>query len=191
MVAGFEHQRGIGAKQLIRLKNTAQRCSSVFGVESGTWLLARAGIISTQKVTTHWEDLEQLAEQYSDLRVRSERYVIDKNIWTCSGASPALEMMLNYLRTVHKSSLALDVANVFIYAETSAPTDEQANISLARLQRIEPRLVHAIRMMESHIEDPISTATIAGDIGVSLKTCLLYTSPSPRDQRGSRMPSSA
>ena len=25
----------------------------------------------------------------------------------------------------------------------------------------------------------------------SFKTCLLYTSPSPRDQRGSRMPSSA
>ena len=25
----------------------------------------------------------------------------------------------------------------------------------------------------------------------SAKTCLLYTSPSPRDQRGSRMPSSA
>ena len=29
--------------------------------------------------------------------------------------------------------------------------------------------------------------TFAGDIN----TCLLYTSPSPRDQRGSRMPSSA
>ena len=27
--------------------------------------------------------------------------------------------------------------------------------------------------------------------GVQFKTCLLYTSPSPRDQRGSRMPSSA
>ena len=25
----------------------------------------------------------------------------------------------------------------------------------------------------------------------SIKSCLLYTSPSPRDQRGSRMPSSA
>ena len=42
-----------------------------------------------------------------------------------------------------------------------------------------------------------------GDVSISLKakkeypidsivyTCLLYTSPSPRDQRGSRMPSSA
>ena len=31
----------------------------------------------------------------------------------------------------------------------------------------------------------------AGEAGGSLEVCLLYTSPSPRDQRGSRMPSSA
>ena len=31
----------------------------------------------------------------------------------------------------------------------------------------------------------------AGSDVASIKTCLLYTSPSPRDQRGSRMPSSA
>ena len=42
----------------------------------------------------------------------------------------------------------------------------------------------------------ISTASLAPDVlcltfnGLS-KSCLLYTSPSPRDQRGSRMPSSA
>jgi len=30
-----------------------------------------------------------------------------------------------------------------------------------------------------------------GQVGVDISTCLLYTSPSPRDQRGSRMPSSA
>ena len=32
---------------------------------------------------------------------------------------------------------------------------------------------------------------IPGDINEFSGTCLLYTSPSPRDQRGSRMPSSA
>ena len=30
-----------------------------------------------------------------------------------------------------------------------------------------------------------------GQVGTVSKVCLLYTSPSPRDQRGSRMPSSA
>ena len=33
----------------------------------------------------------------------------------------------------------------------------------------------------------LSVAKVAGQF----RTCLLYTSPSPRDQRGSRMPSSA
>ena len=32
---------------------------------------------------------------------------------------------------------------------------------------------------------------ISKEIDEQLETCLLYTSPSPRDQRGSRMPSSA
>ena len=36
-----------------------------------------------------------------------------------------------------------------------------------------------------------SEAQISFDITTTVNTCLLYTSPSPRDQRGSRMPSSA
>jgi len=183
VVAGFDHQRHCKTKQLITLKNASRNCDTVFGVESGTWLLARAGIISKQRVTTHWEDLEHLTEQYPDLQVSSERYVVDGKLWTCSGATPAFEMMLHYLRTVHKHSLALDVARVFIYPETSSASDEQANISMSRLQQIEPRLVHAIRLMETHIEDPISTQNIADNIGISLRTleqlCLKYLRFSP------------
>lgn len=170
LIAGFGHQAYANTKQLIRLKKIARKSETVFGVESGTWLLARAGIITKQKVTTHWEDLEALTDLFPRLQVSSERYVIDKNLWTCSGASPAFEMMLRYLRTVHKLSLALDVARVFIYAETSSASDEQANISLSRLQTVEPRLVEAIRLMETHIEDTISTSDIAQSIGISRRT---------------------
>ena len=53
------------------------------------------------------------------------------------------------------------------------------------------------------LPESVSEATVAGwhkQVGdavsidenlVDIETCLLYTSPSPRDQRGSRMPSSA
>ena len=51
-------------------------------------------------------------------------------------------------------------------------------------------------------DDIIDASTLDSDVGriypgkgndtvTNLKFCLLYTSPSPRDQRGSRMPSSA
>ena len=42
-------------------------------------------------------------------------------------------------------------------------------------------------------DDKINGGVDADDLrgGRGIDTCLLYTSPSPRDQRGSRMPSSA
>ena len=47
-----------------------------------------------------------------------------------------------------------------------------------------------------YIEIPETIANITGDsripfLNKMMRSCLLYTSPSPRDQRGSRMPSSA
>ena len=67
-----------------------------------------------------------------------------------------------------------------------------------------PKDVHTWRILESfkQVEFPTSTYSIA-ELALELanrdpditftrsKACLLYTSPSPRDQRGSRMPSSA
>ena len=39
--------------------------------------------------------------------------------------------------------------------------------------------------------DPVSVVLDAREFNNALRSCLLYTSPSPRDKRQSRMPSSA
>ena len=45
---------------------------------------------------------------------------------------------------------------------------------------------------EEHVKSVLAGAAGAkNDGGAGTRNCLLYTSPSPRDQRGSRMPSSA
>ena len=71
----------------------------------------------------------------------------------------------------------------------------------------DPRFYHSTLAMYKHDDEgaggiifnkPAKTIILSdlfGDMGISLlpdmHDCLLYTSPSPRDQRGSRMPSSA
>ena len=51
----------------------------------------------------------------------------------------------------------------------------------------------AERLLDTPISEPsiVGTAVGAAMAGMRPVACLLYTSPSPRDQRGSRMPSSA
>ena len=52
-------------------------------------------------------------------------------------------------------------------------------------------LTLSFEMLASQVKTGKDPLNLAGCIAMVADTCLLYTSPSPRDQRGSRMPSSA
>ena len=60
------------------------------------------------------------------------------------------------------------------------------------------KFTHCARCLQPHIGMGLACKAVAGPgvrvddlVAYDVKICLLYTSPSPRDQRGSRMPSSA
>ena len=57
-------------------------------------------------------------------------------------------------------------------------------VTLTHLGDAKPDVFVPLRVAEAKLE-------FRGFVGVEVERCLLYTSPSPRDQRGSRMPSSA
>lgn len=167
ILAGFNHQEHVTPSRLKHLRQASAKCKVIVAVEAGTWVLAQAGILNDHAVTTHWEDTENLSEAYPKLNVRTDRYVIDGKIWSCGGASPAMDMMLHYIRTVQNRSLALDVASVFIYSETVSATQSQPIISLGRINETEPRLAMAINLMEANIEDPLNIKKIAEGAALS------------------------
>src|SRR3546814_14159142 len=74
-------------------------CSSDLGVEAGSWLLARAGLLDGRAATTHWEDLEDFAARFPEVAVRPDRFVIDGRRFTSGGASPTFDLMLPLIRS--------------------------------------------------------------------------------------------
>ena len=132
------------------------RPAPVGGVEAGTWLLGRAGLLEGRAATTHWEDMEDFAAAFPDADVRPDRYVIDGPVFTTGGASPTFDLMLHLVRSRLGMAVALDVASVFIYDQARAATDAQPLVSLGRLEGYEPRLAQAIRLMEAHVDRPLT-----------------------------------
>ena len=61
--------------------------------------------------------------------------------------------------------------------------DDEIDLLKPQIMFLEKRDYDVIQVSNGH--DALEECEAANDI------CLLYTSPSPRDQRGSRMPSSA
>jgi transcriptional regulator GlxA family with amidase domain len=175
LVAGFNQAQHAPKQSLGLIRKASSRFKKIFAIEAATWILARAGIVDNHRVTTHWEDLENFSFAYPQLTVVGERFVIDRKIWTSGGASPSLDMLLHYLRSTQHKSLALDVANVFIYNESKAATDAQAHVYLDRLKRIEPRLALAIEIMEDNIETPEPIKNLAKRVGVSQRSLELLS----------------
>ncbi|MGQ2905141.1 MAG: GlxA family transcriptional regulator [Neoaquamicrobium sediminum] len=170
VIGGFGARFQASSTLVAALRRAAGAARAIGGVEAGTWLLGRAGLLEGRAATTHWEDLEDFAVAFPECNVRPDRYVIDGPIFTAGGASPVFDLMLHLIRTRLGMAVALDVASVFIYDQARAATDAQPLVSLGRLDGYDPRLAQAIRLMEAHVERPLTVAAIARRAGVTART---------------------
>ena len=152
------------------LRRVARQRRTVGGVEAGSWLLGHAGLLEGRAATTHWEDMEDFSAAFPGVDVRPDRYVIDGPVFTSGGASPTFDLMLHLIRTRLGMAAALDVASVFIYDQARAATDAQPLVSLGRLDGYDPRLAQAIRLMEAHVDQPLTIDAVAKRAGVTART---------------------
>ncbi|TPI10615.1 GlxA family transcriptional regulator [Mesorhizobium sp. B4-1-3] len=170
VVAGFGTQNYATSALLAGLRRAARAARACGGVEAGTWLVARAGLLEGRSATTHWEDMEDFSAAFPGVDVRPDRYVIDGPVFTSGGASPTFDLMLHLVRTRLGMAAALDVASVFIYDQARAATDAQPLVSLGRLDGYDSRLAQAIRLMEAHVDQPLTIDAVAKRAGVTART---------------------
>ena len=169
VLAAFEAMAHATPGNLKALRAGAKRSGIVGGIESGSWLMGFAGLLDGRRATTHWEDLEDFAARFPNVDVQPDRFVIDEPVFTTGGATPALDCMLSLIRARNGYSAALDVASLYIYEEVRTGSDVQLIVSLGRIRQHEPRVAEAIRIMETHIDRPLTIAAIARRIGVSTR----------------------
>ena len=99
VVAGFGTQGYATASFLQGFRRAARSARACGGVEAGTWLVGRAGLLEGRAATTHWEDMEDFAAAFPGTDVRPDRYVIDGPVFTTGGASPTFDLMLHLIRS--------------------------------------------------------------------------------------------
>ena len=169
-IGGFGTRNEASPALVAGFRRAARTASACGGIEAGSWLLGRTGLLEGRAATTHWEDLEDFAASFPGCDVRPDRYVIDGPVFTAGGASPTFDLMLHLIRSRLGMAVALDVASVFIYDQARAATDAQPLVSLGRLDGYDPRLAQAIRLMENHVDRPLPVSAIARRAGVTART---------------------
>ncbi len=99
------------------IRRMAQHVALTASVCTGAFLLAQAGLLGGRRVTTHWEDLDELRQGFPDVKVEAGPPFIDEgSIVTSAGISAGLDMSLHLVARLAGPELAERTARQMDYA---------------------------------------------------------------------------
>ena len=169
LCGGIDVQQATTRKILNWLRREARRGVTMGGLCTAGYTLAKAGLLDGKKATIHWENQDSFAEEFEDVTLTKSVFVIDGNRITTAGGTASIDLMLKIIADDHGEDLANAVADQLIYSSIRTDQDTQRLSIPTRIGVRHPKLSRVIQIMETAIEDPISPATLARDVGMSTR----------------------
>lgn len=151
------------------LGQLARRGVRMGSVSTGAFILARGGLLDGYRCTIHWESLPGFREEFPKAQATRSVYEIDRDRYTCSGGTAAVDLMLKLISDDLGVDAALEVAQQFQHDRVRTSDDKQGNARNAIVNFQSPRLAAAVSLMHANIETPVTPNRIAESVGLSLR----------------------
>lgn len=169
VLSGINMQRH-GTRALQTLLRRAHRHGTPIGALcSGAWILAETGLLNGMKTAIHWDYHDAFTERFPEVNLVRNVFVADERHMTASGGTATADLMLHLIERDHGYDLSVAVADQMVYASVREASVAQ-RISLQSRNGIRnAHLSKAIARMRETVEDPLSPAEIASEIGISTR----------------------
>ncbi|WP_254871597.1 GlxA family transcriptional regulator [Pseudooceanicola sp. HF7] len=142
------------------LRQARGRFGAVAGLDTGSWLLASAGLLEGRRATIHREEQIALAERFPEVQVLPDRVVDDGDLLSCGGALTTFELALALIERHQGAVMRLEVAALFLDGDMEAGAGPRPGRSAEA----------AMALMLRRIEAPLPVEAIAAELGLSRKS---------------------
>lgn len=129
--------------------------------------LARSGVLAGVRIALPWglfADVDAVAERAI---LTSNLYECDQQRLTCAGAAASLDFALSLVEVLFGKTLQAQIQEMLCVDRIRAGSERQRIALQARFGLLQPKLSEAVTLMESNLEEPLSTDEIAALVGLS------------------------
>lgn len=134
---------------------------------TGSYALAKSGLLDGYLCTIHWENMASLREEFPHIQFMEELFVIDRNRCTCAGGTAPLDLMLAFVSARFDKNLVAEISDQFMVVRARDSKDQQHIPVAARVGYSHKALVEVSALMEANIEEPLSLDELARLAGLS------------------------
>lgn len=151
------------------LQQAAQAGVPLVGVCTGSFVLARAGLLRGHLVSVSWFHRDEFAAAFPDLRTASNRqYVIDRNRITCAGGTSVVHLAAELVERHRGRAAATKSLRILIQGPQSPSRALQPEPVITR-----PAQDHMVRQAMLRLEDglngAVAIAAVASALGLSAR----------------------
>jgi transcriptional regulator GlxA family with amidase domain len=111
---------------LVALRCWASQGILLGALDSGSLILAEAGLLRNQRATIHYEHIDSLGKLHGDVEITEGIFVLEENCFTCCGGVAAVDMGLELVRARCGNALA-NAAARYIFHPVIRPEDSPQN----------------------------------------------------------------
>ena len=141
------------------LRAAARRFETLAGLDTGSWLLAEAGLLNGYSATIHFDEFDRFSERFPEVTARRERWIVDRDRMSAGGATTAFELMQHLIASTHGAAVSIEIAGLFMQG------DDRDRANAMQTPPGDRRVQRALTLMRSHLEAPLTVAGLARAAG--------------------------
>jgi transcriptional regulator GlxA family with amidase domain len=138
----------------------------VGGIGTGTWLMARAGLLDGQRATIDWPYSTMFADEFPRVVVSNSVLEISAMRLSAAAGTASVDLTLAWVTQHFGDAQAAEIAEQLGYERRAAHQPQRVPLA-ARIGGGQPKLTEAVTLMETNIAEPLPTEEIARLVGVS------------------------
>jgi len=162
---GTEHYEN---KALIAwLRRRARAGARICGVELGSYVVGRAGLLDGKAATTHWSWLSGFKETFDRSNIQESLFTIDNRVMTCSGGLAGVDLMLRLIEEISGSGFSGEIADQMLHHPIRHAASPQRSTMGRSTETMLPLVREAMTLIEQNIEEPLKVPEIAARLEVS------------------------
>jgi transcriptional regulator GlxA family with amidase domain len=153
------------------LKKASRRTRRMGSICTGAFYLAHAGLLAGRRATSHWRQLERLADEFPDVAVDPDPiFIRDGDVYTSAGVTAGIDLALALVEADCGHSVSQAIArDLVLFLQRQA---DQPQLSTALAQRMADR--DPIRHLQRWAPDNLDALSTVEDMAA-------YVHMSPRN----------
>jgi transcriptional regulator GlxA family with amidase domain len=144
------------------VRKRSRQVKRTLSICNGAFILAEAGLLDGNTVTTHWLVADEFASRYPNVNLKPDAiFTKAGNIYTSAGVTAGIDLALAVVEEDHGISIALDVARLLVLYFRRPGSQSQFSAPMKAQEAAGKRFANLYRWLVSNLNQPVSVEKMA------------------------------